>query len=308
MARDAGPHSADSVQRLFELSADMLGTATLDGYFTRLNPAWERILGWTREQLMAEPFISFVHPDDVEATLARSADPRGPGQGRGHRVREPLSHERRRLPVSPVDFDCGGRRPVLRRQGRDRPQGHRARARRGCRNDAGHHRQRVGGALRDRGRRVDPLRERNRVGPARVRGRRAPRPAGSLHAAPHPCGRTAVPGRRLPAAGRAQDGNFVQHRRGLLLAQGRLEAAGGLLLVARSARDQRRNGCPVPRHHSRTRRDEGQARRGAGGPQLRGDAPHPDREPPRHQRLPPRSGPSHPDRRRRGDQAPSVPG
>ncbi len=73
MARDAEPQSADSVRRLFELSADMLGTATLDGHFTRLNPAWERILGWTREELMAEPFISFVHPDDVEATLARGA-------------------------------------------------------------------------------------------------------------------------------------------------------------------------------------------------------------------------------------------
>jgi diguanylate cyclase (GGDEF)-like protein/PAS domain S-box-containing protein len=64
--------STDPVQRLFELSVDMLGTATLDGYFTRLNPAWERTLGWTREELMAQPFVSFVHPDDVEATLGRS--------------------------------------------------------------------------------------------------------------------------------------------------------------------------------------------------------------------------------------------
>jgi PAS domain S-box-containing protein len=61
-------------QRLFEMSLDMLGTASLDGYFTHLNPAWERTLGWTAEQLMAEPFIAFVHPDDVEATLARSQE------------------------------------------------------------------------------------------------------------------------------------------------------------------------------------------------------------------------------------------
>jgi diguanylate cyclase (GGDEF)-like protein/PAS domain S-box-containing protein len=71
--------SADAVQRLFELSPDMLGTASLDGYFTRLNPAWELWLGWTREELMAEPFLSFVHPDDVEATVERGAAFLGPG-------------------------------------------------------------------------------------------------------------------------------------------------------------------------------------------------------------------------------------
>ena len=58
-------------ERLFDMSLDMLGTASLDGHFTHLNPAWERTLGWTMQQLMAEPFITFVHPDDVDETLAR---------------------------------------------------------------------------------------------------------------------------------------------------------------------------------------------------------------------------------------------
>ena len=77
MARDAERPSVDAIQRLFELSLDMLGTSK-DGYFTELNPAWEQWLGWTREELMAEPFISFVHPDDLAATRERSlllADP-----------------------------------------------------------------------------------------------------------------------------------------------------------------------------------------------------------------------------------------
>jgi PAS domain S-box-containing protein len=52
------------------MSFDLLGTASLDGYFTHLNPAWERSLGWTVAELTAEPFITFVHPSDVEATLA----------------------------------------------------------------------------------------------------------------------------------------------------------------------------------------------------------------------------------------------
>jgi PAS domain S-box-containing protein len=58
----------DAVDRLFDLSLDMLGTASAAGYFTRLNPAWERTLGWTTEEMMSEPSISFVHPQDVEAT------------------------------------------------------------------------------------------------------------------------------------------------------------------------------------------------------------------------------------------------
>ena len=79
MARYTERPSQDAIQRLFELTADMLGTS-VDGYFTELNPAWERWLGWTREELMAKPFISFVHPDDVAATQDRSAafaDPDG---------------------------------------------------------------------------------------------------------------------------------------------------------------------------------------------------------------------------------------
>ncbi|MGZ5362350.1 MAG: sensor domain-containing protein [Solirubrobacterales bacterium] len=74
---------ADPVQRLFALSMDMLGTATTDGYFTRLNPAWSRTLGWSLEELMAEPFLSFVHPDDVEATLQVAARIRAPGDSAG---------------------------------------------------------------------------------------------------------------------------------------------------------------------------------------------------------------------------------
>ncbi|MGD1103105.1 MAG: PAS domain-containing protein [Terriglobia bacterium] len=39
-----------------------------DGYFLRLNPAWESTLGYTRDEPKAKRFFDFVNPDDVGAT------------------------------------------------------------------------------------------------------------------------------------------------------------------------------------------------------------------------------------------------
>jgi cyclic di-GMP phosphodiesterase len=53
-----------------EMSLDLICTASFDGYFVQLNPAWTRVLGFEVEELLRRPFVEFVHPDDLAATLA----------------------------------------------------------------------------------------------------------------------------------------------------------------------------------------------------------------------------------------------
>ena len=57
----------------FDMEHDLLCTAGSDGRFKSLNAAWERVLGWTRKELMSRPYVEFVHPDDVERTAAEAA-------------------------------------------------------------------------------------------------------------------------------------------------------------------------------------------------------------------------------------------
>jgi PAS domain S-box-containing protein len=59
--------------QIWQASSDLLCVANFDGYFVSLNPAWIRTLGWTEAEMKARPFLDFVHPDDVAATVGAAS-------------------------------------------------------------------------------------------------------------------------------------------------------------------------------------------------------------------------------------------
>ena len=67
-AKDARHES----MRMWEVSFEMLATLRFDGYFQRVNPHWEEVLGWSVDELLAQPTLEFVHPDDRERTEAEA--------------------------------------------------------------------------------------------------------------------------------------------------------------------------------------------------------------------------------------------
>jgi diguanylate cyclase (GGDEF)-like protein/PAS domain S-box-containing protein len=71
------PHGAQAdapeierIAQLFHAAGDLLAIFSPEGRFTLLNPAWEEVLGWSREQLLARPMHELVHPEDLEQTTA----------------------------------------------------------------------------------------------------------------------------------------------------------------------------------------------------------------------------------------------
>jgi len=65
------------VDRLFTISPDLIVVAGFDGYFRRVNPAFESRLGYTQQEVLTRPLLDFVHPDD-----------RGRTEEEGHRLHE----------------------------------------------------------------------------------------------------------------------------------------------------------------------------------------------------------------------------
>jgi PAS domain S-box-containing protein len=63
--------------RFMDLSVDMFCVAGFDGFFKNLNPSFEKTLGFTTKELMAKPYLEFIHPDDRSATAVEKDGVKG---------------------------------------------------------------------------------------------------------------------------------------------------------------------------------------------------------------------------------------
>ena len=64
---------SDELDRFFALSGNLACIVDFRWRFIVLNSAWERTLGYSREELLSRRCIDFVHPDDWERTLTETA-------------------------------------------------------------------------------------------------------------------------------------------------------------------------------------------------------------------------------------------
>ncbi len=67
---DERAHAEAERDRFFDISMEMLCIAGMDGYFRQLNPAWEKVLGWTVEEMKSRSSLELIHPDDWAVTKA----------------------------------------------------------------------------------------------------------------------------------------------------------------------------------------------------------------------------------------------
>jgi len=64
---------AEDLLMLFETTPDLVCIADKSGFFKNFNPAVPETLGYSREELLAQPIANHMHPDDREMTLNRRA-------------------------------------------------------------------------------------------------------------------------------------------------------------------------------------------------------------------------------------------
>ena len=75
LEREVGERTRER-DRLWQTTNDLMGTAAVDGRLRSVNPAWERLLGWSERELLERPFLDFIDPEDhagTGAVLARLA-------------------------------------------------------------------------------------------------------------------------------------------------------------------------------------------------------------------------------------------
>jgi PAS domain S-box-containing protein len=58
------------IENFFEVSLDLMVIRDESYKILKVNNAWERVLGYNVEELEGQPMLSFIHPDDLEASQA----------------------------------------------------------------------------------------------------------------------------------------------------------------------------------------------------------------------------------------------
>lgn len=63
--------SEERYRRLVDEARDAVVTINAEGQLTSLNPAFERITGWPREEWLGKSFMPLIHPEDVAQAQER---------------------------------------------------------------------------------------------------------------------------------------------------------------------------------------------------------------------------------------------
>lgn len=73
-SRDIGERkrAEEERDRIFRLSVDMIAVVTPGGRFLRVNPAWEKTLGYSETELLGVSAWHFAHPDDRGRAIERA--------------------------------------------------------------------------------------------------------------------------------------------------------------------------------------------------------------------------------------------
>ncbi len=57
------------MKKLFQLSQDFMCVANTKGYFLKINPIFNTVLGYEENELLKNKFLDYVHPEDLPSTI-----------------------------------------------------------------------------------------------------------------------------------------------------------------------------------------------------------------------------------------------
>ncbi|MDZ8183382.1 MAG: PAS domain S-box protein [Nostoc sp. ChiSLP02] len=59
-------------ERFLAVGSDLQVITSINGYFKWVSPTFERILGWTAQEMTSRPWTDFVHPEDISASVSET--------------------------------------------------------------------------------------------------------------------------------------------------------------------------------------------------------------------------------------------